>query len=327
MTARVRGPMAASNVSGVSRRVVGLTSANRGVAPASTTASAVATNVFAGTTTSSPRPTPSARSVSVRASVPLPTATAHAVEQYAAQARSNRSTSSPPTKTLERTTLATAASTSALTSRVVAARAVKGTVCLVIGSAPWCGSLVRVLGAGAGQPAGEPGAGASGVRCHQVRTLTEAHGTSGHQRALGALQHLDHGEPVEAVRLRSGAGEGALDEVLVFDGQGLLRRDEGNGDVAVAVRRRRLRQVVSVRRAGHALVMDADPLLGRQVVVDGHLLAADHGHPTYLAGVQPTDVDVGLDVQLIIYQSQVCNVLEAVVRVPGGPRLHRTRRA
>ena len=52
------------------RSVRGSTSANTGVAPACKTASAVATNVMAGTITSSPGPTPAALNARDRASVP-----------------------------------------------------------------------------------------------------------------------------------------------------------------------------------------------------------------------------------------------------------------
>ena len=72
-TALVRGVSTGSTVSGVSSNVSGSTSAMTGVAPAWTTASAVAMNVIAGTTTSSPWPTPSARNAIARASVPEPT--------------------------------------------------------------------------------------------------------------------------------------------------------------------------------------------------------------------------------------------------------------
>ena len=65
--------------------VSSLTSAKRGVAPARTTAAAVAMNVFAGTTTSSPGPTPSAVRLSCRASVPFARPTAWSAPQYAAQ--------------------------------------------------------------------------------------------------------------------------------------------------------------------------------------------------------------------------------------------------
>ena len=56
ITARVRGPIAASTRSAVIRCVSGSTSTSRGVAPARLTASAVAMNEFVGTMTSSPGP-------------------------------------------------------------------------------------------------------------------------------------------------------------------------------------------------------------------------------------------------------------------------------
>ena len=96
MTARVRGVIASARVCAVMSSVSSLTSANRGVAPARTTAAAVAMNVFAGTTTSSPGPTPSAVRLSCRASVPLARPTAWSTPQYAAQSRSKAVTAGPP---------------------------------------------------------------------------------------------------------------------------------------------------------------------------------------------------------------------------------------
>ena len=62
------------------------------------TASALAKNVFAGTSTSSPGPRPAARGASEIASVPLATPRANAAPQYAANSLSKRSTTGPPTK-------------------------------------------------------------------------------------------------------------------------------------------------------------------------------------------------------------------------------------
>ena len=81
ITHRVRAPIAACSASGVMRCVSGSTSTSRGVAPARLTASAVAMNEFAGTTTSSPGPIRSARSASTIASVPDETPIACSVSQ------------------------------------------------------------------------------------------------------------------------------------------------------------------------------------------------------------------------------------------------------
>src|SRR6185312_12077226 len=48
--------------------------------------------------------------------------------------------------------------------------------------------------------------------------------------------------------------------------------------------------------------------------------------PAHLAGVQPADVDVGRDAEVVVGQPQVCDVLEPPVRVPRTPGLHRGRR-
>src|SRR5207237_9212964 len=72
-------------------------------------------------------------------------------------------------------------------------------------------------------------------------------------------------------------------------------------------------------------VQDADPRVNGQVVVDGHLLAADRGDPPHLAGVEPAHVNVrgqaAVVEEVVVEQAEVGDILEAAVRVPGGPRL------
>ena len=75
---------AGSIVAAVISCVSGSTSAKRGRAPTRLTASAVAMNELAGTTTSSPGPTSSARRASTSASVPEETPTACAASHQAA---------------------------------------------------------------------------------------------------------------------------------------------------------------------------------------------------------------------------------------------------
>ena len=79
-------------------RVSGSTSANTGVPPASTTHSAVAKKLKAGTITSSPGARSSARRASTRASVPLATPTQPAAPSQLAKAFSKARTSGPRTK-------------------------------------------------------------------------------------------------------------------------------------------------------------------------------------------------------------------------------------
>jgi hypothetical protein len=69
---------------------------------------------------------------------------------------------------------------------------------------------------------------------------------------------------------------------------------------------RRPGEVVAVVGWADALVQDADPLVGGEVVVDGHLRAADGYDPAALARVQPAHVDV----------RRQPTVVEAVVQVP-----------
>ncbi len=69
MIARVRVVTAAAAASRSIRPVLGSESTSTGVAPECSTAFALATNVIAGTSTSSPRPIPSTRSARISAAV------------------------------------------------------------------------------------------------------------------------------------------------------------------------------------------------------------------------------------------------------------------
>ena len=70
-------------------------SANRGVAPAITTAEAVATNDIDGTNTSSPGPIPAISMDKCRAAVPLLTKTTSDPPNDAANSLSNRAVTAP----------------------------------------------------------------------------------------------------------------------------------------------------------------------------------------------------------------------------------------
>ena len=99
MMPTVFGPTAAATPRGSRHQVLGSTSTNTGVALQNRTALAVATNVVAGTITSSPLPTPSVARARWRAVVPFEQATACRVPQAAANSRSNRVRNSPPDDT------------------------------------------------------------------------------------------------------------------------------------------------------------------------------------------------------------------------------------
>src|SRR5262245_48690313 len=99
MIAAVFGVMAASTAEGSMSAVGGSTSASTGVAPAETTASAVAKNVLGGRMTSSPGPMPAACSMSSKAAVPEPTPTAVVAPTYVASAASNAAPSGPALNT------------------------------------------------------------------------------------------------------------------------------------------------------------------------------------------------------------------------------------
>src|SRR2546421_249389 len=96
--AEVRGPTTLAAESGSISPVSRCTSQNTGKAPACRTPSTEAMKVCAGTTTSSPGPIPAAIRARAIAAVPEPTPTQWEASEYAANSRSNASTSLPRTK-------------------------------------------------------------------------------------------------------------------------------------------------------------------------------------------------------------------------------------
>src|SRR5271154_7100561 len=96
ITQRTAGVSAGSIVAALTSCVSSSTSAKRGLAPRRLTASAVAMNELAGTTTSSPGPMSRARNASASASVPEETPTAWETSHQSAYSPSNSSTTAPP---------------------------------------------------------------------------------------------------------------------------------------------------------------------------------------------------------------------------------------
>src|SRR5690606_37608411 len=109
ITARVRGPRAASTAAGVRFQVARSTSAAMGTAPRLRAALAAAGKPNDDTTTSSPRSTPRTRSESSRAAVPDDTATAPRRPVRVARSASKRSVSGPMVSRPERRTRSAAA--------------------------------------------------------------------------------------------------------------------------------------------------------------------------------------------------------------------------
>ena len=118
MTPTVRAVTRAAASAGSRLSVAGSTSAKTGMPPASTTASAVAKKVKAGTITSSPAFTPSARRARTSASVPFATPTHPAAPKNSANALSNSRTSGPCTNAVAaNTSRQRSATSSAIRSR------------------------------------------------------------------------------------------------------------------------------------------------------------------------------------------------------------------
>ena len=95
MMAFVRGVTASRSFEGSRLPVRSSTSTSTGCAPVAITAAAVAMNVFAGITTSSPAPAPSARRTSSIAVVPEETPSARRAPECAANHCSKSATSGP----------------------------------------------------------------------------------------------------------------------------------------------------------------------------------------------------------------------------------------
>ena len=125
------------------------------------------------------------------------------------------------------------------------------------------------------------------------------------QRALGRLQHRDDAAAVGHVGPRHRPLGHALAEVLDLGRQRLAEVDLGNDDVAGAGNHLKAREVLGLgqrrppwlllgvdRLAHDALVVEPELGVRRDVVVDEHLLAADHRRLAHLVGVQPAALDV-----------------------------------
>ena len=113
----------------------------------------------------------------------------------------------------------------------------------------------------------------------------------------------------------------AVDEVAALERERLVQRDPRDVHVADALDQPELAERLEVgERAVDALAVDAGVVhddLALDVVVDDHLLAADHRHPPHLARVQPADVDVSDGVLVLEHEEgQVGDArLEVVVGV------------
>ena len=124
MIARVRGVIAAAAASRSIRPVPGSLSTRTGVAPTSSTALAVATNVIAGTSTSSPGPIAATWSASVSAAVHDDTQRTWLAPRCSSSARSKRLTFGPAVIHPERRESTTSAISSSPMSGVARGRKV-----------------------------------------------------------------------------------------------------------------------------------------------------------------------------------------------------------
>ena len=113
------------------------------------------------------------------------------------------------------------------------------------------------------------------------------------QRLLRGLDHLDHRQAVATVGERRRAFPHALEEVQALQPQRLVTLDVRTEDAAVVVRELEVAERVRLPHRVHVLVVDLELLDVLEVVVHGHLLLADDGHPSRLAGIEPAQAHVG----------------------------------
>src|SRR5918996_693611 len=153
MAARVRGVTAAATAAESTLNVSGSTSTSTACAPQSSTTFAVAGNVYAGTTTSSPGPISRASSARCSAAVPDETTAACAVPTARASASSSSSTFRPIVSCPLPTTSASAASSSSPTSgRASRIARAPGRLPLMPGGARLRGSLTTLAARGSAGP-------------------------------------------------------------------------------------------------------------------------------------------------------------------------------
>ena len=118
-------------------------------------------------------------------------------------------------------------------------------------------------------------------------------------RLLRCGEQTDNLQPVLAVGKRPTAGTNAVDEMLALYFERLDEIYFGNHEIAGTLDQLKLAEGVEFAQtggeilAGDALVEDLHFVIGMNVVIDDHFLGADDGHLPHLAGVEPTEVQVG----------------------------------
>ena len=172
--ARRTAAIACSRLAGSRLQVSGSTSTNTGTAPRSTTASALAAKVKAGTKTASPGPIARAISTSSRASVPLAQVTTWRTPQAAASAASKRATSGPKMNWPCASTAAIAASIRPSRRRRWACRSTKGKLggAAMVETSPGTTGACPIRGRqrAAGKPAGGSDAAHDRTPCERLRS-------------------------------------------------------------------------------------------------------------------------------------------------------------
>src|SRR5207248_1376054 len=117
----------------------------------------------------------------------------------------------------------------------------------------------------------------------------------GLERCLSRLQHAHDGQPLRAVAEWSRSRQDAVNEVLTLEAKWLRARDVRDADLAVAVRK--LEPTETARGWGqlHAFIENTDLVESGNIVVDGHLLAADNRELANFDVVEPADMDCRAD--------------------------------
>ena len=94
-----------------------------------------------------------------------------------------------------------------------------------------------------------------------------------------------------------------INEMLTFLSQGFSKGNVRDCYITGAITALKLpKAAVRVNRCANAFVINLNFLIGFHVIENRHLLAADDSHASYLARVEPADVNMG---RYVIWEDQI----------------------
>ena len=212
---------------------------------------------------------------------------------------SNHSTAAPPMKSLSVSSAVQAASTSRRTSRVIAREVEEGNSGDRCHHASWGSEATAELGAAARGRERRPLIPPGPVACREPAPRRVRPAGPRSSDVCSASSTSTTARPfAPSVGGRSPCRTHST-KCWSWTASGSLRREVRRDDVAIAVGHRGLARSSESGRPGGRPCRGPGSLLGGEVVEDDHPPAADHGHPTDLARVEPAHVDVGLEAPVL----------------------------